>query len=278
MITLDAPPKLILPDHYQASRPAIIRPVGDLARYFPVELDRKQRRAIVAELVKRGAVDDRAEASKLIEAAIPFGMFATAPIPVTLTYVDNSTSLAATITVPAGAANNDIAVLFDASTTTGSPTVPSGFTLLSDTTSSIRTILSWGVLSGSPGGTTLTGLAASAAKSLIIFRPNRPINNGYASTFNTQATTGDPASQTVTGTGLDPAVLYLAALSRTGTTPHTFTTVSPAMTQFSTGSTSRSIRSAYRIENTTPNNQTVDCGTGSGGTTIAMHSGLIRFD
>jgi hypothetical protein len=66
MISLDLPPKLILPDHYQATRPAIIRPVGDLASYFPVELDRKTRLAIVADLVRRGDID---------KAAIPFGMF-----------------------------------------------------------------------------------------------------------------------------------------------------------------------------------------------------------
>lgn len=69
MIILDTPPTLILPDHYQSNRPAIIRPVGDLASYFPVELDRKTRRAIVADLVKRGDID---------KAAIPFGMFSKA--------------------------------------------------------------------------------------------------------------------------------------------------------------------------------------------------------
>lgn len=76
MIALDVPPKLILPDHYQGGRPAVIRPGVDLASYFPVEIDRKTRRAIVADLVGLGAADDRRKAAKLVEAAIPFGVFA----------------------------------------------------------------------------------------------------------------------------------------------------------------------------------------------------------
>ncbi len=54
MIELAQPPSLILPDHYLANRPAIIRPGLDVARYFPVEIDRKTRRAIVSDLVSKG--------------------------------------------------------------------------------------------------------------------------------------------------------------------------------------------------------------------------------
>lgn len=75
MITLDVPPKLILPDHYQSNRPAIIRPGVDPANFFPVEIDRKTRRAIVSKLAKLGLTDDRAEAVKMVDAAILFGMF-----------------------------------------------------------------------------------------------------------------------------------------------------------------------------------------------------------
>lgn len=89
MITLDVPPKLILPDHYQANRPAIIRPVGDLANFFPVEIDRKTRRAIVSKLAKLGLIDDRAEAVKLVDAAIPFGMFGKSAKPITVAYLAN---------------------------------------------------------------------------------------------------------------------------------------------------------------------------------------------
>lgn len=54
---LDLPPQLILPEHYEARRPAIIRPEVDPRRYFPVELTRAERRAIVAELRRSGRLD-----------------------------------------------------------------------------------------------------------------------------------------------------------------------------------------------------------------------------
>lgn len=81
MIDFVEPPKLWIPE-----RPAIIRPGVDLARYFPVELDRHSRRAIVSELVKTGRVE---------KGAIPFGMFSKAPItlsPFSLTYIDSFTT------------------------------------------------------------------------------------------------------------------------------------------------------------------------------------------
>lgn len=65
MIDFVEPPKLWIPE-----RPAIIRPGIDIARYFPVDLDRHARRAIVSELIKSGRVE---------KGAIPFGMFSKAP-------------------------------------------------------------------------------------------------------------------------------------------------------------------------------------------------------
>lgn len=57
-MNLDLPPQLILPDHYEARRPAIIRPDVDPGRYFPVGLTRGERRAIVAELRRAGRLDE----------------------------------------------------------------------------------------------------------------------------------------------------------------------------------------------------------------------------
>lgn len=53
-----APPALILPSHYEAHRPAIIRPEVDPLRYFPVALTRSERRAVIAELRRSGRVVD----------------------------------------------------------------------------------------------------------------------------------------------------------------------------------------------------------------------------
>lgn len=76
MIILDQPPNIFLPQ-----RPAIIRPVTDIAGYFPVDFDRATRRAITSNLAIRGLVECRSGAASNIEqAAIPFGMFAARPI------------------------------------------------------------------------------------------------------------------------------------------------------------------------------------------------------
>jgi len=98
MIDFVEPPKLWIPE-----RPAIIRPGIDLARYFPVDLDRHARRAIVSELIKSGRVE---------KGAIPFGMFTPAPVSsaLNLTFRDNRIDLgnATTYTfssVPVGTAN-----------------------------------------------------------------------------------------------------------------------------------------------------------------------------
>lgn len=58
MIDLQPPPQLILPDHYTSSRPAIIRPEVDPLKYFPVDLTRGERRAIIAELRRAGRLND----------------------------------------------------------------------------------------------------------------------------------------------------------------------------------------------------------------------------
>lgn len=53
---IELPPPLILPETFQAKRPAIIRHEVDPARYFPAEVTRLERRAIVAELRRTGRV------------------------------------------------------------------------------------------------------------------------------------------------------------------------------------------------------------------------------
>lgn len=50
---IDQPPPLILPDHWAAKRPAIIRPELDPQRHFPVQIGRAAHRAVHAELQGR---------------------------------------------------------------------------------------------------------------------------------------------------------------------------------------------------------------------------------
>lgn len=92
MIILDQAPELILPAHYRDARPAIIRPGVNPETFFPVQWDRKERRAFVSDLVKIGRVD-RDDAVK-IATAIPFGMFkpiAAGGVPFGITYVGTAT-------------------------------------------------------------------------------------------------------------------------------------------------------------------------------------------
>jgi hypothetical protein len=50
---IDQPPPLILPDHWAAKRPAIIRPEVDPKQHFPVRIGRAAHRAVQAELQGR---------------------------------------------------------------------------------------------------------------------------------------------------------------------------------------------------------------------------------
>jgi hypothetical protein len=54
---IDQPPPLILPDHWAAKRPAIIRPELDPQRHFPVQIGRAERRAVQTELLRQGRAD-----------------------------------------------------------------------------------------------------------------------------------------------------------------------------------------------------------------------------
>lgn len=81
MIVLDAPPQLILPE-----RPAIIRPGVDIERYFPFDMNRHDRRAVIKELVDAGRLPPEQARQVTRAMAIPFGQFkgnALAPFSVT---------------------------------------------------------------------------------------------------------------------------------------------------------------------------------------------------
>ncbi|OEO32759.1 hypothetical protein VW23_009945 [Devosia insulae DS-56] len=54
---IELPPPLVLPDHWVNKRPAIIRPEFDPQRYFPALSNREERRAIEAELLRKGRMD-----------------------------------------------------------------------------------------------------------------------------------------------------------------------------------------------------------------------------
>jgi hypothetical protein len=141
-------------------------------------------------------------------------------------------------------------------------------------------IASYRVLTGSPGGTSITGLNSTyEAKVLLVFRPNRQINSVIASTWNAEGAGAnvDPASQTVVASGEAAPLICFGAAGRSGTTPPAYTTNSPALTSITVGGTARSLRFGYRIDNSSPSNQSVDIGAGGSGVWVALASGFLRL-
>lgn len=54
---IDLPPPLVLPEHWIAKRPVIIRAEIDPQQHFPVQISRADRQAVMAELLRRGRAD-----------------------------------------------------------------------------------------------------------------------------------------------------------------------------------------------------------------------------
>lgn len=170
MIILDEAPKLILPDHYRANRPAIIRPGVDLASYFPFELDRKARRVIASELVKIGAIEDRAEARQLVEAAIPFGMFkpGAAAFPQIQTSAQTEQASGGNTTVPSGIQSGDLLILFCViSSASNTITTPSGWTQLRHSTTLRTHAVYYKTASGSETNFSIANSGSSSTSAAI---------------------------------------------------------------------------------------------------------------
>jgi hypothetical protein len=196
----------------------------------------------------------------------------------------SATSLASTITVPADAVGGDLAVLLDIAQTESDPApaefVPTGFTKVATTDNRLRMVASYSVLTGSPGGTTITGLDSTyEAKILLIFRPNSPINAIVSSTWNAEGAGANinPALQTVVASGQDAPLICFGAAGRSGSTAPAYTTNSPALTSLTVGGTARSLRFGYRIDNSSPSDQSVDIGAGGSGVWVALASGFLRL-
>lgn len=137
----------------------------------------------------------------------------------TLSFDTSASSTSSTITIPAGAAVGDIAVLFDyaGSFLTTSTVVPSGWTSVSNLSSNTgygtRAIVSFKkLLSGDPGST-ITGMNGGFFndKQILIFSPNSTITTitvaGLAETIADAA----PAAQSVAAQTLNYVVIGCAS-------------------------------------------------------------------
>jgi hypothetical protein len=183
------------------------------------------------------------------------------------------TSTSSSITIPSTAKAGDIALLFDTSTTV-TDTTPSGWTSINGvTTTGIRTNISRKTLVSGDIGASVTGMAGTTRKVLLLFRPNGPVTTITVSTPLSQATTLAPNSQSVNA-GAAPSTTPVISFWCAGSTGSP-TLTSTGTTQVTSISTS-GVRVAYRQWNSgqTPANQsgsTTDTGTNT------FQSFFIRF-
>jgi hypothetical protein len=175
--------------------------------------------------------------------------------------------------MPNSAKAGDIAILFDTSTTV-TDTTPSGWTSVTKaTTTGIRQNISRKTLVSGDLGATITGMAGTTRKVLLVFTPNAPVTTLTVSTPTTQATTLTPNNQSVNA-GASPSTTPVISFwcgSSTGSP-----TVTLAGTTQVTSISTSGVRVAFRQWNQgeTPANQTASM---SDTGTNAFQSFFIRF-
>lgn len=273
MIALDLPPPLWVP-----SRPAIVRPAEHtlLRPGFLRPATRAEARAMIADAVRsRRLTRDEAErALKFAYIHGPPAMIGAGAF--TLTFNSSATANAATITIPAGALAGDLAVLFDCaySTSPGAVT-PAGWTNVANATvtSVTRGMTHYKVLLAGDPGSSVTGMDETTVdKVMLVFRPSRAIVSVVASTWNADATTLNPASQTVLAVGVATPLVVIGGAGAASSTA-AFVTASPAFDATVTTADSDAIM-GYKVYNSAPADHTIDMDDlGSGNN---LHSGYLR--
>ena len=234
MIIFDNPPELILPNHYKDARPAIIRSGINPDTYFPVEWDRKTRRAFVSELVKSGRID-RNDAEK-IAVAIPFGMFKPAagggggPSGLAFQSVSSDTTSLTTysftsIGIGTAAADRYVIVGVTGATAGGSPTISSVSIDGTNGTIGVQASNGFSAVAGIVARlvTAGTSITISVTYSLSMNRCSIGVWTFYgltdATPQNTQSSQSDPATATLTATvGMPAFVIYYQRSNPAGVT------------------------------------------------------------
>lgn len=183
-----------------------------------------------------------------------------APAPSTAAFHDTAVSTASTVTWPSGIQNGDLAVLLDFATGVAAApatVTPSGFTLIgtSQAVKFHRANASYKKCDGTETGS-LTGMNGNSAnrKLLLIIRPS----TGAAATWtpgtpSQQATTANPSAQTVTVASETVPVVVCGFYCASGTVTARIGT--PTMTTFNS---TLLAYMAYRIDNTSPQDTTID--------------------
>jgi len=188
----------------------------------------------------------------------------------TLDFHASAISEASTVTVPASALANDLAILLDYqnnSSVDPVDVVPAGWTsvgsLFRMTGGSFnrvgvrasRKILVAGDISASITG--MNGIL-NEAKVLLVFRPTGgTITTVDASTVNGQATSADPASQSVVASGQPIPLIVIGGASSHGGSA-AFSTASPAFDATVVTTGNGWLRGGYKIYNSAPADHTID--------------------
>lgn len=247
-------------------------------------LPRHVRRAIVAEFkrlegssrsIVKPALDDLARYGK--EPALahilcpPIGWkAATAGAVTSIAYVTHTTSTGGTITAPAsGIEPGDLLVLIQYSQSIpsagpGTDVTPDGFTDMppspsinggGGTNRSGRMSGKYKIADGSEDGATITGMNDSLDdKILIQYRADAPLASLSVATAVIDATTGNPAQQTLLAGSGTPPVLGITAFGATGTVSPRTTSITPDHEMTS----SSHLYAHDFVQNSSPSNYTWD--------------------
>lgn len=128
-------------------------------------------------------------------------------------------SAAGTIVVPATAQAGDVAVLLDfavSSTTAATAVTPSGWTQIRTDTinasTAVRASVSYKILVSGDVNATLTGMTGgtSTRKMLLLIKNSRKITSVTVGSSNGAASDTDPASQTISVSGIAPSLVLIA--------------------------------------------------------------------
>lgn len=117
--------------------------------------------------------------------------------------------------------------------------IPSGFTLLEETSLSDgpgptikRTLTAYKIATGAEGGTTLTGMSVASANNsaafLLVFRGKNAFSSVSTGTWNGEVTNATPAQQTVSPPSVGIVLVLAVAAARSTSADISFSTQSPS--------------------------------------------------
>lgn len=159
--------------------------------------------------------------------------------PTTLTFIASSTSTS-TVSPPGTAQAGDLAILVTAAHGLSIAKVwPAGWTEVREDhdVDDARMVSGYKILTSGELNTSVTGMNDTEERiTMMIFRPNKPINQAAVYTINGEATVNNPVAQTIAMSTLAGPMVGVAFMSSTSSV---IETISPAvMTEVSFGGTS----------------------------------------